>query len=176
MVACRAHVIAGFAALLMTGLGMGPVVAQSSDGVWELDCKPIGGEARMGCVARTTLMSRSTGGVALRVDVVPAGALGNSDAVLRVFLPHGVALNANLGVQIDGGDVYKVPLMTSDRDGVTAFQFIGADVVKRLRSGNVLQVTAVTPQGDTATNSVSLVGLTLALDSAGRLMTSETKQ
>ncbi|MDM7930878.1 invasion associated locus B family protein [Tabrizicola sp.] len=170
MVAPWASALAGLVALQMHGVGMGPVAAQSAAAVWELDCKPISGEARMGCVARTTLISRGAGGTALRIDVVPAGALGNADAVLRVFLPHGVALNANLGVQIDGGEVYKIPLMTSDRDGVTAIQFIGADVVKKLRNGNALQVTAVTPQGDTAANSVSLVGLTLALDSASRLM------
>ena len=138
-------------------------------GVWEVECQPIAEANRMGCLARSMVVSSSTGTSTLRVEVIPQGALGNANAVLRLFLPHGVALNANLGVQIDGGEVYKVPLMTSDRDGVTAFQFIGADVVDRLRKGAALSVTAVTPEGNTVRNSVSLVGLTLALDSIARL-------
>lgn len=143
--------------------------AEPAAGVWELACKPIAGEARLGCLASTAVLSPITGEQLLRVEVIPAGILGNANAVLRLKLPHGIALNANIGVQIDYGDLVKVPLVSSTAEGLTAMQQIGGDVVANLREGTGMVVTVVTLDGDTLGNSVSLVGLTLVLDAVARM-------
>ncbi len=143
--------------------------AETVAGVWELTCKPVAGEARLGCVASTSVLSPKSGAQVLGVEVIPAGTLGNANAVLRLELPHGIALNANIGVQIDDGDLIRVPLTSSTSDGVTAMQQIGEDIIASLREGTGMAVTVVTLEGDTLTNSVSLVGLTLVLDAMARM-------
>lgn len=152
------------------GVGLpGTSRAEPAAGVWELSCKPVAAEVRLGCVASTAVLSPQSGAQVLGVEVIPAGTLGNANAVLRLKLPHGIALNANIGVQIDGGDLIKVPLVSSTSDGVTAMQQIGGDIVARLREGTGMAVTVVTLEGETLTNSVSLVGLTLVLDAMARI-------
>ena len=156
------------AAVIGGGLS-GMSLAEPAAGAWELSCKPVAAEARLGCVASTAVLSPQSGAQVLGVEVIPAGTLGNANAVLRLKLPHGIALNANIGVQIDGGTLIKVPLVSSTSDGVTAMQQIGADIVASLREGTGMAVTVVTLDGDTLTNSVSLVGLTLVLDAMARI-------
>lgn len=115
------------------------------------------------------MVARETGQTVLRVELVPASTLGNENAVLRLHLPHGIALNANIGVRVDGGELFKIPLMSSTPEGLLAYQFIGADVVAAMKRGASMAVTVVNSEGETLTNSVSLVGLTLVLDSVERL-------
>ena len=160
------------AAVIGGGLS-GMSLAEPAAGAWELSCKPVAAEARLGCVASTAVLSPQSGAQVLGVEVIPAGTLGNANAVLRLKLPHGIALNANIGVQIDGGTLIKVPLVSSTSDGVTAMQQIGADIVASLREGTGMAVTVVTLDGDTLTNSVSLVGLTLVLDAMARIGAAE---
>ena len=153
---------------MAVGLG-GMALAEPVAGAWELACKPVAGEARLGCVASTSVLRPTTGEQVLRVEVIPAGTMGNANAVLRLKLPHGIALNANIGVKIDQGELIKVPLVSSSAEGLTAMQEIGADIVAKLREGAALAITVVTLDGDTLTNSVSLVGLTLVLDAEARI-------
>ena len=160
------------AAVIGGGLS-GMSLAEPAAGAWELSCKPVAAEARLGCVASTAVLSPQSGAQVLGVEVIPAGTLGNANAVLRLKLPHGIALNANIGVQIDEGTLIKVPLVSSTSDGVTAMQQIGADIVASLREGTGMAVTVVTLDGDTLTNSVSLVGLTLVLDAMARIGAAE---
>lgn len=147
--------------------------AEPVAGVWDLACKPVPDATRLACVVSTAVLSPQTGAQVLGVEVIPAGTLGNANAVLRLKLPHGVALNANIGVQIDGGELIKVPLVSSTSDGLTATQQIGGDIVAKLREGTALAVTVVTLDGDTLTNSVSLAGLTLVLDAVARIDAAE---
>lgn len=143
--------------------------AEPVAGVWDLACKPVAGEAQLGCVASTAVVSAKTGEQLLRVEVIPAGTLGNANAALRLRLPHGIALNASVGVQIDGGELFKIPLKSSSVEGLLAYQFIGSDLVEAMRSGQSMAVTVVTLDGETLTNAASLAGLTLVLDSAARM-------
>ena len=164
--------ISGRAALglVALALGLGGVShAEPVAGGWELACKPVAGEARLGCVASTSVVSPNTGELLLRVEVIPAGTLGNDNAVLRLKLPHGVALNASIGVKIDQGELIKVPLASSNAEGLTAVQQIGGDIVEELRAGTGMAVTVGTLDGKTLTNSVSLVGLSLVLDAETRI-------
>lgn len=160
---CRAALVA----LACLGLAA-PGLAQSA-GTWELACKPVEREPRLGCVASTEVVAEGSGKTVLRVELVPAATLGNENAVLRLHLPHGIALNANIGVTIDGGALFRIPLMSSSPEGLLAYQFIGADVVAALKGGSAMAVTVVNSKGETLTNAVSLVGLTLVLDSVALL-------
>ena len=162
--AIRGLVVTAFGSLVLAASAF----AQSA-GAWELACKPVDSGSKLGCIVSTVVVARETGKTVLRVELVPASTLGNEDAVLRLHLPHGIALNANIGVRVDGGELFKIPLMSSTPEGLLAYQFIGADVVAAMKSGALMAVTVVNTKGETLTNSVSLVGLTLVLDSVERL-------
>lgn len=155
------------------GCGLPSIAHAEVAGVWELACKTVAEVPRLGCVASTSVTSPTSGERLLRVELIPAGTLGNANAVLRVLLPHGIALNANVGVQIDGGISFKVPLVSSSAEGLIAVQQIGADVVAAMQAGSVMEVSVMNFAGDTLKNSVSLVGVTLMLDSVARLNRSE---
>jgi invasion protein IalB len=150
-------------------VGLSCAVQAEPAGVWDLACKTVADAPRLGCVASTSITSQSTGQRVLRVELIPAGTLGNANAVLRVLLPHGIALNADVGVQIDGGLSFKAPLLSSSAEGLIAVQQIGADVVASLKAGSIMEVTVINLAGDTLKNTVSLVGLTLVLDAVARI-------
>jgi invasion protein IalB len=164
----------GLTLALTIGLGAGAARAQDSAGaegtpasadppyVWETFCRPEDGGRRLGCVLTQTLMVPETRGRLLRVDIRPAAGPGQNSTIQLLF-PHGLRLDAVLGLRVDQGKLFKVPLTRSAAEGVYAIHNIGADTLAAMSRGRVLNVSALTETGQVMDLPLSLYGFSAAL-------------
>lgn len=144
-------------------------VPASPPHVWEIACRPDAETRRLGCVLSQTLIVPETGGRILRVDVIPAVEASREPTVMRLLFPHGLRLDAVVGLRIDDGQLFRVPLTRSAPEGVYAIHPLGRDVVEGLRRGRILTISAIAEDGKVLTLPVSLFGFTAALDAIGQI-------
>ena len=138
--------------------------------VWEVACRPEPGAPRdLGCAISKTLIVPETGRRMLKIDLLPAADPQTEATTLRLLFPHGLRLDAVVGLQIDDGRLYKLPLTRSAPEGVYAVHPLGRDVVASLRRGRELKISAVTEAGQVLTLPVSLYGFSAALDAIAQI-------
>ena len=138
--------------------------------VWEVQCKPVDAGKRLACIMSQSLTFSDTGDAILRMEIVPRQAVGNSDALVRLSFPHGVVPSTQIGIQVDGGKLFKISMGTSDTSGLYASAPIGADFVTLMRAGKKLDISFILANGTLATVPVSLYGFSAAHDAIRTLM------
>ncbi|QPC87543.1 hypothetical protein GA830_12880 [Mesorhizobium sp. NBSH29] len=140
--------------------------------VWAVSCRPVDVGARIACVMAQSLSLPDSSEEILKVEVVPRAALGNDNALVRLSFAHGVVPSSQIGLQVDGGKLFKVPLQRSDANGLYTTAPIGADFVTQMRMGRALNVSFILSNGKVATLPVSLFGFTAAYDAIQALLKS----
>ncbi|PWV98363.1 invasion protein IalB [Hoeflea marina] len=130
--------------------------------VWDVDCRPVDAGKRLGCVLRQQLVVQGGSQVLLDAEIVPKGSLDNPDSVIKLHFPHGLALNAVIGLRIDNGEVFKLPLQRSDENGLYTTMAIGEKVLGLMQNGRAAQISFVLTSGKLVTLDLSLFGFTAA--------------
>lgn len=98
----------------------------------------------------------------MRVEIVPPGVNGNTNAGIRLTLPHGVLIPPGVSIRVDDGQTFRVPFQLSDSAGLYTTQPLGADMLAAMKAGSMLTVGLVLSDGSKREIPASLAGFTLA--------------
>lgn len=155
--------------LLATGALLAAGVAVGAEPAWTLSCKPAPDAGKLACVLSQVLTVAETNARLLTVEIIPAEAVGNTDAAIRLSLPHGVKLNSVVGVRVDDGKLFKLPLQSSDSAGLYTTQALGSDMIEAMKKGDALVVSLALTDGRLLDVPASLVGFSMVYDAAQRV-------
>ena len=128
---------------------------------WDVSCKPVPGTVRLACLISQDF-PLPDGGMGVRVQIAPPAVSGGSDPLLRLRMPHGVRLDAMIGLRIDDGELFRIPLRMSDAAGVYANQAIGKGALESMIRGRSMTLNIVMADGTLAQVPLSLFGFTKA--------------
>lgn len=129
---------------------------------WEVSCRPDADGKRMSCVMTQVLTIAQTNDFLMRVEIVPPGVNGNTNAGIRLTLPHGVLIPPGVSIRVDDGQTFRVPFQLSDSAGLYTTQPLGADMLAAMKAGSMLTVGLVLSDGSKREIPASLAGFTLA--------------
>jgi invasion protein IalB len=138
---------------------------------WQVVCA-IQNAARR-CAAKQEQISQQNKQLVLAVELTPATADDKIEGM--AILPFGLLLDAGVALQIDESPgMAALHFKTCVPGGCLLPMTFDAHVVSQLRAGTVLKAKVMVDGGQEATLSISLKGLSAALDRTGALMADKT--
>jgi invasion protein IalB len=126
---------------------------------WQVNCTPAGEGAGLNCSMVKSLILAQGEQVLAQAAVVQGDPL-----VLRILVPHGMALEAGLVILVDGAEVARPTFRTSLPGGAIAVTDITPDLEDALRSGAVLQIAGTQNNGNALRLEMSLLGFSASVD------------
>jgi invasion protein IalB len=126
---------------------------------WQVNCTPAAEGAGLNCSMVKSLILAQGEQVLAQAAVVQGDPL-----VLRILVPHGMALEQGLQVLVDGVEVATPTFRTSLPGGAIAVADLTPDLEDALRSGAVLQIAGMQNNGNALRLEMSLAGFSASVD------------
>lgn len=139
------------------------------DSGWGMECITSGNGAAFVCASRYTRELADSDERLVELQVVPPGSSGIADPLVRLSLPHGIRLDARVGLRVDRGEQFLLPLQRSDARGLYTTLPLGADVLRAMKAGGTLTVSLALVEGAVLPVEIPLVGFARAYDAALRV-------
>ena len=126
---------------------------------WQVNCTPVADGGGLNCSMVKSLILAQGEQVLAQAAVVQGDPL-----VLRILVPHGMALAEGLRLSVDGAEVAAPAFRTSVQGGAIAVTDITADLEAALRSGELLQIEGVQNNNNALRLEMSLTGFSASID------------
>jgi invasion protein IalB len=126
---------------------------------WQVNCTPTAEGAEVSCSMVKSLTVNEG-----RQVMAQAAVVTGDPFVLRLLVPHGMALADGLTVLVDGAPVASVDYRTSLPGGVIAATDLTPDLEDALRAGSRLQIEGVQNNGAALRLEMSLAGFSASVD------------
>lgn len=126
---------------------------------WQVNCTPAAKGGGLNCSMVKSLILAQGEQVLAQAAVVQGDPL-----VLRILVPHGMALTEGLRILVDGTEVAAPSFRTSLPGGAIAVSDLTSDLEDALRSGTMLQIEGVQNNGNALRLEMSLVGFSASID------------
>lgn len=137
---------------------------------WVVNCATSPASQKLKCQMVQNLTDRKSGKTILRAVVRPAPKAQNASGFsMLLALPHGLSLPYGARYSIDGATSVKLPIQTSDPNGVYAAFPLTDKTLGALRAGAVMKVMLQNVQRKPFSMNVSLNGFTAATRKMSRL-------
>jgi invasion protein IalB len=138
---------------------------------WQVVCAVQGATKR--CAAKQEQISQQNKQLVLAVELTPAATEDKVDGV--ALLPFGLTLDSGVTLQVDESSaVTPLRFRTCVPGGCVLPLSFDAHTIAQLRAGSVLKAKVAIDGGQDATLSISLKGLSAALDRTAALMADKT--
>jgi len=125
---------------------------------WTVSCSSTGADAALVCNLSQIIVVKDSG---QRVLTVTVGTEGGK-MMLKLGLPHGLALQKGVDVWIDQGARQNHPIVTADQKGSYALIPLEEGMIGALKQGTDLNVSVTAYAGNALVIGVSLKGFTAA--------------